>query len=229
MITIRRSAERGHADHGWLDSRHTFSFAGYHDPAHMGFGPLRVINQDVVAPGRGFGAHPHQSMEILSYVISGALGHRDSTGAAGVIRPGEVQRMSAGSGVRHSEMNGSADEPVMFLQIWLLPSRAGGAPSYAQADFGRDPGLRLVVSPSGRDGSLSVGQDVDVWRWLDAPRAALPLRHRRAWIQVIRGQIDAHGALLGPGDAAALTDVDALDLRAEGDVEALLFDLPEHP
>ena len=225
MITVRRSADRGHARHGWLDSRHTFSFAEYHDPAHMGFGPLRVINQDVVAAGSGFGTHPHRSMEIVSYVVRGALGHQDSTGARGVIRPGEVQRMSAGDGVRHSEMNGSATEPVEFLQIWLLPTRPGGPASYAQADFGRTPGLVKVLSPDGDGGALTIGADVDVYRWLGSGAVTLPLRRKRAWIQVVRGEVTVAGERLLPGDGAALTAVDRLDLAADGEVEALLFDL----
>ncbi len=226
MITVRRAADRGHADHGWLDSHHTFSFASYYDPAHMGFRALRVINQDVVAPGRGFGAHPHQDMEIVSYVIRGGLGHKDSTGSAGVIRPGEVQRMSAGTGVRHSEMNASATEPVEFLQIWLLPARRGGPPSYAQADFGSDPGLRRLLAPDGADGALTIGQDVDVWRWLDTPSASLTLRHPNAWVQVVRGEVHLGGEVLYPGDGAALTGLSDLELTADGPVEVLILDLP---
>jgi redox-sensitive bicupin YhaK (pirin superfamily) len=227
MIVVRRSDARGHARHGWLDSRHTFSFADYHDPAHMGFSDLRVINEDRVAPGRGFGTHPHRDMEIVSYVVSGELGHRDTLGTGSVIRPGEVQRMSAGSGIAHSEMNPSPDAQVHFLQIWLLPARRGAPPSYAQADFGRDPGMRLVCSPDGRDGSLSLGQDVDLWRvlWPAGQSAAWSPRRPRAWVQVVRGPLAVGDVVLEPGDGAAITGEAALELRAVGEVEALIFDL----
>jgi redox-sensitive bicupin YhaK (pirin superfamily) len=228
MITIRRSAERGHVEMGWLDSHHTFSFGHYHDPRFMGFGHLRVINEDRVEPGQGFMPHGHRDMEIVSYVVDGALAHEDSTGSGGVIRPGEVQVMSAGRGIRHSEMNGSAEEPVHFLQIWLLPKAGGTEPGYAQRDFGRDPGLRLVVSPDGRDGSLPIGQDVDLHRALlpAGEGATLTLRRKRAWVQVVRGTLDVNGARLFPGDGASFTDTSALSLAAvDGDVEALAFDL----
>jgi quercetin 2,3-dioxygenase len=227
MIEVRKAQDRGHADHGWLDSHHTFSFADYHDPRHMGFGPLRVINEDRVAAGAGFGRHGHRDMEIISYVISGALAHKDTIGAGGVIRRGEIQRMSAGSGVQHSEMNGSATEPVHFLQIWIVPSARGGAPAYEQKDFGVERGLVRLVGPDGRDGAVAIGQDVDVWRaLLDADKTIeLPLRHRRAWIQVVDGGIEIDGKTLGPGDGAALSDVSALAFRTTQDTEALLFDL----
>lgn len=227
MIEIRRSTDRGHADHGWLDSRHTFSFGGYLDPRFMGFSHLRVINQDVVAPGGGFPTHPHRNMEIVSYVVDGALEHRDTLGTGSVIRPGEVQLMSAGRGIAHSEMNHSRSEPVQFLQIWVLPREGGTDPRYEQRDFGLDDGVRLVVSPDGRDGSLTIGQDTDLHR------ARLPqgtshdvdLRHTRAWVQVVRGELDVNGARLFAGDGAALSDTTRLSLVARDDVEALIFDL----
>lgn len=227
-IALRPSAQRGHADFGWLDSRHSFSFGSYYDRRHMGFGVLRVINEDRVAPGAGFGAHGHRDMEIVSYVVSGQLAHRDSTGGGGVIRPGEVQVMSAGRGVRHSELNGSREEPVHFLQIWLLPARAGTEPGYGQRDFGRRPGLTLLVSPDGREGSLRMGQDADIHRALlaEEEQARLDLRHHSAWVQVVSGELEVNGARLGPGDGAALERVSALELRALSPVEALAFDLP---
>jgi quercetin 2,3-dioxygenase len=197
------------------------------DPRHMGFGPLRVINEDRVAPGAGFGAHPHQDMEIVSYVVSGQLAHKDTIGAGGVIKPGEIQRMSAGRGIRHSEMNGSKTEPVHFLQIWIMPAVRGSEPSYAQKDFGKERGLVLLASPDGRDGAVSIQQDVDLWRALLDPEALieLPLRHRRAWVQVVQGGLEVEGQTLGAGDGAALEDVGALKIRATADTEALLFDL----
>lgn len=229
QMAIRRAGERGHAQHGWLDSWHTFSFAGYHDPRFMGFGHLRVINQDRVAAGAGFPAHPHRNMEIVTYVIEGALAHRDTLGTGSVIRPGEVQRMTAGRGIAHSEMNGSKTDPVHFLQIWILPAAGNTEPGYDQRDFGLadDDGLRLVVSPDGRDGSLSIGQDVDIHRalLLEGAAASLPLRHDRAWVQVIRGPLEVQGALLQPGDGLAVVGATSLALKAHGAVEALLFDL----
>lgn len=169
QMAIRRADQRGRADFGWLDSRHTFSFGSYWDPAYMGFGDLRVVNEDKVAPGGGFPQHPHRNMEIVSYVVKGGLAHRDSTGAGGVIRPGQVQVMSAGRGVVHSEMNASDTEPVHFLQIWLLPREAGTQPRYDDKTFDATPGVRLVVSPDGRDGSLTIGQDTDLYRVLLDP------------------------------------------------------------
>lgn len=231
MMEIRRAAARGQVELGWLHSRHTFSFGHYHDPRFMGFGPLRVINEDRVEPGTGFGEHGHRSMEIVSYVVSGALGHQDSTGAAGVIRPGEVQVMSAGRGVRHSEMNGSDTERVHFLQIWLMPTRQDTQPGYDQKDFGHGEGLTLLVSPDARDGSLPILQDADLWRAiLPAGGAArLTLRggsSRRAWVQVVRGTLDVNGVRLYAGDGLAVTDTPALDLTAADAAEALVFDLP---
>ncbi len=227
MITVRPSDARGLADHGWLRSRHTFSFGSYHDPAHMGFGHLRVINQDHVAPGEGFGTHPHRNMEIISVPTYGQLAHRDSAGHGGIILPGEVQVMSAGRSILHSEMNGSREEPVGFLQIWILPSVSGGEPRYGQKDFGEAPGRTLVVSGDGRDGSLSIKQDADLWRVrLSAgTEEAVQLLRRRAWVQVLQGDLAIDGTPLHPGDGAAITDLTSFTLRAETDVDALLFDL----
>lgn len=229
QMSIRRSADRGHADHGWLDSHHTFSFAGYRDPNHMGFGALRVINQDRVEPGRGFGTHPHRDMEIISYVVEGALGHRDTLGTGSIITPGEVQLMSAGRGIAHSEMNGSQTEPVHFLQIWIMPTRSGTEPRYAQKAFPTDAsGLRVVVSPEGREGSLSIGANADLYRLLLKPAETAqhtPAR-RRNWVQVVRGTLEVNGALLYPGDGLAILDAEGLAFTAHEDaVEALVFDL----
>src|SRR2546423_183762 len=209
MITVRRAADRGHADHGWLDSHHTFSFADYHDPAHMGFRGLRVINDDRVAGGKGFGSHPHRDMEIISYVLDGALAHKDSTGTGAVIRPGDVQRMSAGSGVVHSEFNASPDEQVHFLQIWLLPSERGIAPGYEQKTFSaadKRGKLVLVASPDGHDGSVTIHSDARVYagNFGKGERAELALGERRgAWVQVARGKIRVNGEQLAEGDGVA--------------------------
>jgi redox-sensitive bicupin YhaK (pirin superfamily) len=233
MIAVRRSADRGHFDHGWLDTRHTFSFADYHDPAQMGFRSLRVINEDRVLPGQGFGTHGHRDMEILSYVLAGALAHRDTTGGEGTLVPGEVQRMTAGTGVRHSERNGSADEPVHFLQIWILPDRAGHTPGYQQLAF-PDPEkrgqLRLVASPDGARGSLTLHQDVRVMASLLGRGEAVEHRlapGRHAWLQVARGAVELNGQALGPGDGAAVSDEALLRIAGTGDgvAELLLFDL----
>lgn len=235
MITIRPSAERGHVDHGWLDTRHTFSFAGYHDPRHMGFGVLRVINQDRVQPGQGFGTHGHRDMEVLSYVVSGALEHRDSMGHGSIIRPGEVQLMSAGTGVTHSEFNPSREETTEFLQIWILPRQTGTAPRYEQREFsleGLDGELRLLTSPDGREGSLRIGQDATVSTGRLAAGESLPLRlseGRSGWVQVIRGRLDLNGIALAAGDGAALVDEPSLLFQAMEDAEILVFDLPEVP
>lgn len=231
MIVLRPAAERGHADHGWLDSRHTFSFAEYHDPRFMGFRALRVINEDRVAPGRGFGAHPHRDMEILSYVLEGALQHADSMGNGSTMRPGDVQRMSAGTGVRHSEINGSRTEPVHFLQIWLLPERAGLPPGYEQRSFPpetKQDQLRLVASRDGREGSVTVHQDVALYDTRLSPGAAVthalaPGRH--AWVQVVRGTLTVNGRTLGAGDGAALKEEPTVRLEGVETAEALLFDL----
>ena len=229
MRTLRRSADRGHADHGWLDSHHTFSFANYHDPAHMGFGPLRVINEDRVRPAQGFGTHGHRDMEIVSYVISGTLGHRDSMGNGSSIVPGEVQLMSAGTGVTHSEMNPSRTEGVHFLQIWLLPARRGTTPRYAQKAFPMTPGVHRVLSATGADGALEVGQDVELWRAIAPAGASMALPRpagRAGWLQMIRGAATVDGQAVGPGDALAFREGGELMLTATEPVEALWFDLP---
>ncbi len=233
MQILRRASERGHADHGWLDSFHTFSFAENHDPAHMGFRALRVINDDTVAPGRGFGAHPHRDMEILSYVLDGALAHKDSTGTGSVIRPGDVQRMTAGTGVVHSEHNASRTEPVHFLQIWLIPSRRGLPPGYEQRTFpvaDRAGRLCLVASPDGRDGSVTVHSDASVYAGLLGDGQAAELRlapGRHAWVQVARGAVRVNGHELGAGDGLALSDQPAVQLfgRGRDAAEVLVFDL----
>lgn len=233
MITVRKSGDRGHFDHGWLDTRHTFSFAGYHDPEHMGFRGLRVINEDVVEPGQGFGRHGHRDMEIISYVLSGALAHEDSSGGGGVLRPGDVQRMSAGSGIMHSEFNGSKEEPVHFLQIWLLPGERGIAPSYDQKHFpeaGRKGKLRLVASPDQADGSLELHTDARVYAGLLGEGQAVthrPGKGRHAWVQVARGAVEVNGTPLGQGDGAAISDEAEVILAARGGepAELLLFDL----
>jgi len=231
MLTIRRSADRGHAQHGWLDSRHTFSFADYHDPAQMGFRSLRVINEDRVQPAMGFGTHPHRDMEILSYVLEGGLTHKDSLGTGSTIRPGDVQRMTAGTGVTHSEFNASPAEPVHFLQIWLLPEQRGLSPSYEQKHFAesqRQGRLQLVASPDGRQGSVTVHQDVAVYSALLGPkeRAELPLgKGRHAWVQVARGSVKVNGETLLAGDGAALSDEAGLKLEGVVPAEVLVFDL----
>jgi len=230
MITIRRAEERGHANHGWLDTYHTFSFADYHDPEHMGFRALRVINEDRVRGGRGFGTHGHRDMEIVSYVLEGALGHRDSMGTNGVIRPGEVQRMSAGTGVMHSEMNASADELVHFLQIWILPERGGITPSYEQKKFEDDERrgtLRLVASPDARDGSVKLHQDVEIYTALldDGQSVAHEFNlDRYGWVQVARGEVVLNGQTMKAGDGAAIVDEPRVTLTGKG-AEVLLFDL----
>jgi redox-sensitive bicupin YhaK (pirin superfamily) len=230
-MQIRPASERGHAMHGWLDSFHTFSFADYHDPEHMGFRALRVINEDRVAPGRGFGSHPHRDMEIITYVLDGALEHRDSMGTGSVIRPGDVQRMSAGTGVVHSEFNASKERPVHFLQIWILPERRGLPPSYEQRTFGEEEragGLRLIGSPDGRDGSVTIHQDAELYASLlgEGERAAFDLREgRHAWIHVARGALEVNGERLDAGDAAAISAAGRIELHASERAELLLFDL----
>jgi hypothetical protein len=231
MITIRLAKERGGGDHGWLNTRHTFSFGDYYDPRHMGFRSLRVINEDRVAPGRGFGTHGHRDMEILSYVVSGGLEHRDSMGNGEVIRPHEWQRMSAGTGVRHSEANASADEPVHFYQIWILPEAEGIRPGYEQKLFAPDEKsgrLRLVASGDGREGSLKIHQDVSVYNAVLKAGEEVehrPGRGRHAWLQVVEGSVELNGNRLGAGDGAAASDESALTIRAGGDSEVILFDL----
>ena len=231
MLTIRRANERGFADHGWLESRHTFSFAGYFDPTHMGFRRLRVINEDRVAPGAGFGAHPHRDMEIISVVLDGGLEHRDSMGNGSIIRPGEVQRMSAGTGVVHSEFNASKDDPVHFLQIWIEPSKSGAEPGYEQKMFApeeKQGKLRLLISPNGDDGSLRINQDARLYGTILSPGETVEHKldaGRHAWVQVAKGAITVNGEKLAQGDAAAISQADAVTLVGEQDAEALVFDL----
>jgi redox-sensitive bicupin YhaK (pirin superfamily) len=230
-MIIRRSSERGYADHGWLRSFHTFSFADYYEPKHMGFGALRVINEDRVAPGKGFGTHPHRDMEIISYVLEGGLEHRDSMGTGSVIRPGDVQRMSAGTGVTHSEFNASRSDLVHFLQIWIMPEKRGITPSYEQKSFPeaeRQGKLRLVASRDGRDGSVLVHQDVNLYASLlgagEQVRYEVPAA-RQAWIHVARGSVELSGTRLDTGDAAAVTEPGALDIIGKDSAEVLVFDL----
>jgi quercetin 2,3-dioxygenase len=230
MITLRRSEERGHAQHGWLDSHHTFSFSSYYDPEHMGFRALRVINEDRVAPREGFGTHGHQDMEIITYPLSGAIAHRDSTGGDGELRSGEVQRMTAGTGVRHSEMN-SRDEELHFLQIWILPEKKNLAPGYEQKAFPepeRKGRWRVIVSPDRRDGSLLVHQDMTLHATLlgkgeSATYALADGRH--AWVQIARGAGTLNGEPMRAGDGAAISRETKLLLAATEPLEALLFDL----
>ena len=232
MISIRKSQARGHAKHGWLESYHTFSFADYHDPAHVQFSALRVINEDRVAPGAGFGTHPHRDMEIISYVLEGALEHKDSMGNGSIIRPGDVQRMSAGTGVTHSEYNHSDTEPVHFLQIWILPQRTGLRPGYEQIKVPAEEKrgkLRLIAAGKGHDGAVTVHQDVDLYASILHPGESLS--HdvppgRSAWVQVARGSVTVNGHRLEAGDGLALKDESRLDIRGEGEAEMLLFDLP---
>ena len=231
MIRQRRAGERGHFDHGWLDTYHTFSFAGYYDPAQMGFRALRVINQDHVQPKQGFPTHPHRDMEIVTYVLEGALEHKDSMGNGGVIRPGEVQRMSAGTGLTHSEYNHSGSEPVHFLQIWIQPDESGFAPSYEQKAFAADElrgRLRLVASRAGREGSVSYHTDTDLYATLLAPGQTVthPLRPgRHAWLHVARGAVQMNGRELAAGDGAAVSGEPAITIAATDHAEVLLFDL----
>jgi redox-sensitive bicupin YhaK (pirin superfamily) len=232
MNTIRRSGDRGHANHGWLESYHSFSFADYFDPKHVEFGPLRVINEDRVAPGAGFGTHPHRDMEIISYVLSGELAHRDSIGNGSIIRPGDVQRMSAGSGIRHSEFNPSPTEKLHFLQIWIKPSVLGIEPGYEEKRFsdGEKQGrLRLIASPAGAEGSVLIHQDANVYagRFDGDERAELVLRPgRRAYVHVIRGSVRANDAELGGGDALGIIEAPKVVLDAGRASEVLVFDLP---
>ena len=230
MISIRKSEDRGHADQGWLDSRHTFSFADYYDPQFMGFRSLRVINEDRVAGGTGFDTHPHRDMEIISYVLSGALRHRDSMGHESVIRAGEIQQISAGKGIQHSEFNHSSDEPVHFLQIWLLPDTKGVTPKYAERSYAQaEPGrLHLVASKGGRGNSIPIHQDADVYLANLRQGDALPftLRFgRHAWVQVAEGMVTLNRQRLGPGDGAAVSEEATLDLLAQAPAKLVVFDL----
>jgi len=237
MITVRKSSERGHADHGWLKSQHSFSFADYHDPKHMGFGNLRVINEDRIAPGSGFGTHGHRDMEIVSYVLSGALAHKDSMGtgsgggASGIIWPGDVQRMSAGRGVQHSEFNHAAGQATHFLQIWIEPNELGLPASYEQRHFddaSKRGTLRLIASPDGRDGSVTIHADASIAAALldgaeSIERELDPAR--KAYVQVVRGSVDVNGRRLSSGDAAALSGEKSLSLAKGDNAEVLVFDL----
>src|SRR6185295_13796399 len=231
MIVVRSAQDRGHANHGWLDSHHTFSFADYYDPREMGFGALRVINEDRVAPGKGFGTHPHRDMEIISYVLEGALAHKDSIGTGSVIRPGDVQRMSAGTGVLHSEFNPSPQDPVHFLQIWIEPNEYGIAPSYEQKNFSGDRKqghLRLIASPDAADGSVKIHQDARVYAAVldsgDVVNYSLP-PSRKAYVQVARGVVELNDNALSAGDGAKVSGEQELRLSGGKAAEVLLFDL----
>ena len=232
MNQVRRSADRGYADHGWLKSFHTFSFADYYDPKHVDFGPLRVINEDRVQAGAGFGAHAHRDMEIISYVLEGELAHKDSMGNGSTITPGDVQRMSAGSGVRHSEFNPSPDAATHFLQIWIQPNQLGIEPSYEEKRFATDEKrgrLRLIVAPDRAQGSLLIHQDARVYAGLfnGAEQADLQVqRGRRMYVHLARGALTANGVALEAGDALQITDATALHLESGKDAEVLVFDLP---
>jgi quercetin 2,3-dioxygenase len=231
MMRIRKAADRGHFDHGWLNTYHTFSFSRYYDPSQMGFRALRVINEDWVGPGKGFGMHPHENMEIVTYVLEGGLAHRDSLGTGSVIRPGELQRMTAGTGITHSEANPSPTEPVHLYQIWLLPEREGLAPSYEQKAFPEDERrnrLRLVASPEGSDGSLTIRQNARIF--LATLEEGQLVSHtlqegRHAWLQLLRGAVDLNGVALAAGDGASLGEVSGLAIRAGMPSEVMLFDL----
>jgi redox-sensitive bicupin YhaK (pirin superfamily) len=231
MLKIIRSDERGQADHDWLKARHTFSFADYHNPEMMGFGPLRVINEDRVAPGKGFGTHPHRDMEIITYIIDGALQHKDSMGNGSTIRPGDVQRMTAGTGVLHSEFNASNDELVHLLQIWILPEQNSLAPGYEENHFSREERLnrwRLLASRDGREGSLTIHQDVDLYAAVLSKGQSLDHQfdsNRQAFLQVVRGTVGIGGEELSDGDGAMLELENALGIVAASDAEMLLFDM----
>jgi quercetin 2,3-dioxygenase len=231
MINIRRSEQRGGGNFGWLNTRHSFSFDTYHDPKYMGFRSLRVINEDVVAPGEGFPTHPHRDMEIITYVLEGALGHKDSLGTGSVIRPGDGQRMSAGRGIRHSEMNASDTDPVHLLQIWIMPDRGGIEPSYEQKSFPTEEKqgkLRVIASPDGENGSVTIHQDAKLYVSLLAPGEKvthdLP-QGRYAWLQVAKGSIELNGKQLQQGDGAAVSEEQKLTIEGKQDAEVLLFDL----
>jgi len=231
MLTLRKSQDRGYADHGWLKSFHSFSFADYHDPRHMGFGNLRVINEDRIAPGTGFGTHAHRDMEIVSYVLDGAIAHKDSMDNSSAILPGEVQRMSAGTGVRHSEFNHAADKTTHFLQIWILPDRQGIAPGYEQKAFSaadKRGKLRLVAAPDGRDGSVTIHADASMYAGLfdGTERAELALDNRRlAYAHVVRGSARINGEALAAGDAAQLSGESRLVIDHGHEAEVIVFDL----
>jgi hypothetical protein len=232
MLTVRKAEDRGHANHGWLDTWHTFSFADYYDPLHMGFGALRVINDDKVAPGQGFGMHGHRDMEIITYVLEGALEHKDSMGNGSIIRPGNVQRMSAGTGVRHSEFNPSRAERVHLLQIWIEPRITGVRPGYEEKEFGaaeKKGRLRLIASPDGRDGSVTIHQDASVYASMLDVGDAVTHRlapGRRGYLHVARGLLEVNGKALKGGDGARIENEASIELKGAREAEALLFDLP---
>jgi redox-sensitive bicupin YhaK (pirin superfamily) len=231
MLTLRPAAKRGHANHGWLDTWHSFSFADYYDPAQMGFRDLRVINEDVIAAAAGFPTHGHRDMEIVTYMVDGALAHKDSTGGEGVIRRGDVQAMTAGTGVRHSEFNPSHSEKAKLLQIWILPRQDGLAPAYRQksfADDSKENTLKLLVSEDGREGSLAINQDVSIFASLLKPGATVTHRlapRRGAWVQLVDGALEVNGRTLGPGDAVAIEAEPRIEITAREPSELLLFDL----
>lgn len=232
MLTIRRSNDRGLAEHGWLKSRHTFSFADYYDPQHLGFGPLRVINEDRIAGGTGFDTHPHNNMEIISYVVSGGLRHRDSMGNVTVIKPGDVQRMSAGSGVSHSEYNDEKDKETHFFQIWITPNERGVQPGYGQKSFLSELAsqkLTHVISKDGKSGSISIHQDADMYiaklKKSEDLDFDLPVT-RRLWIQIVKGEVSINGEKLQVGDAASTQDIDKVSIKASEESEMIIFELP---
>ena len=229
MIYLRKAEDRGHAQHGWLKSWHTFSFANYYDPDFMGFSALRVINEDIIAPGQGFGTHPHKDMEILTYVLSGTVEHQDSMGNKEQIPAGEFQIMSAGTGVRHSEYNPSATEPLHLYQIWIMPQRAGVEPRYEQKRFDDPRGRQWVLTPDGREDSLKVWQDMTLSRQVVAAGETQHLsldNGRNYWVQVVKGKLAINEQSLKASDALALTEESSLTLQAEEDTEVLIFDLP---
>ena len=232
MFQVRKANERGHADHGWLNTYHTFSFGDYHDPAYMGFRVLRVINEDRVRAGQGFGTHGHRDMEIVTYVLEGRCEHKDSLGHGAVLKPGELQRITAGKGILHSEFNPSSSEPVHFYQIWILPSERGLTPSYEQRSFEsskNSEGLRLVVSRDGREGSLRIEQDAEIFLANLDPKVKLvhPMQSGRyAWLQVLRGKAAVDGHRLETSDGVALGEQNSLTIEADGPAEIMLFDLP---
>lgn len=230
MLTLRKAEDRGHADHGWLKTYHTFSFADYHDPDHMGFRSLRVINDDIVAPGAGFGTHPHRDMEIITYVLEGELEHKDSMGNGRIIRAGDVQYMAAGTGVRHSEFNPSPKSPVHLLQIWILPDHPGAQPKYGEKSMATAPAgrLHLITSRTGRDHSLQINQDADLYLArleVNRPVVHLLRPNRHAWVHLAEGEVTLNGETLRAGDAAAVSDETALELAATQPAQVLLFDL----
>lgn len=228
MITVRKSADRGYFDHGWLKTHHTFSFGDYHDPQWMGFRALRVINEDWVEPGMGFGTHPHRDMEIVTYVLEGALEHKDSMGNGSVIRPGDIQRMSAGSGVTHSEFNPSSSERVHLMQIWILPKEKGIAPGYEQKKIAVQKALTLIASPDGRDGSVTIHQDALIYAARSNTDDVIEFQlkpGRHAWIQVARGSLTLNGNAMETGDGAAISDESMLILKAAPQSEVLVFEL----